>query len=205
MLIDTDVLIAAYQNYYAPDLCQGFWDFISHHFDVGQLFIIDRVRGEIKSPNELVKWVGQIPQHAHMSTSPEPVSDAYHRVMDWVVNNQQFTYAAKDKFARDADPWLIACAIVHNVDVVTNEVFDPNIKRAVKIPNVCDNFGVGYGDTYVMLRKLGAQFTWERPSLPCMRGTPAAGQRGAGPRIPGGRRSVARDGDRDGVVCEVSP
>ena len=163
MLLDTDVLIAAYRNYYAPDLCQGFWDFVSHHFAGGQLVMIDRVRREIQSPNKLVKWVDEIPQHAHVATSASPVSDAYRRVMNWVVSSQQFTDAAKYKFARDADPWLIAYAMVHNVDVITNEVYDPNVRRAVKIPNVCRNFGVSYGDTYGMLRSLGAKFTWKRP------------------------------------------
>ena len=120
MLLDTDVIIAAYRNYYAPDLCQGFWDFIAHQFTAGQLLLIDRVRGEIQAPCKLVKWVDQIPQHAHVPTLSSPVSDAYRKVMNWVVNNQKFTSAAKYKFARDADPWLIAYAMVHNVDVITN-------------------------------------------------------------------------------------
>lgn len=160
-LLDADVLIAAHRNYYAPDLCPGFWDCMAHHIAMGQLLIIDRVFREISHPSELVEWMGRIPQHAHVSTSASPIVEAYSDVMDWVQSNSQFTQAAKGAFAGKADGWLVAYAMVAGVSVVTNEVFGPSVRREVKLPNVCRQFGVGYQDTYAMLRNLGAQFEWE--------------------------------------------
>lgn len=43
-LLDADVLIAAHRNYYAPDLCPGFWDCVTYHLMAGRLLVIDRVR-----------------------------------------------------------------------------------------------------------------------------------------------------------------
>ena len=82
--------------------------------------------------------------------------------MDWVQDSSQFTQAAKDAFAGKADGWLVAYAMGGNTHVVvTNEVYDPNIRREVKLPNICKQFEVDYQDTYEMLRILGARFEWE--------------------------------------------
>ena len=83
--------------------------------------------------------------------------------MEWAVRSRQFTDAAKNEFARIADPWLEAYAMANDVDVVTNEVFDPSVKKRIKIPNACRHFGVECQDTYAMLRALDAQFDWSRP------------------------------------------
>ena len=163
MLLDANVLIAAHRDYYAPDLCLGFWDCAAHHLAAGRLLVIDRVRDEISSPPDLVTWMGQVPKNAHISTSAAPVAQAYTSVMNWVQNNPQFTPAAKNAFAGKADGWLVAYAMVNAAQVVTNEVFDPNIRRDVKIPNVCRHFQVDYRNSYGMLRRLGAQFAWEPP------------------------------------------
>ena len=163
LLLDTNVLIAAYRYYYAPELCPGFWECIAHHLTTGRVQIIDRVRDEILFPSGLVDWVGQAPQHAHVSTTTARVVDAYREVMEWAVMSRQFTDAAKDEFARIADPWLVAYAMANDVSVVTNEVFNPGVKKRVKIPNACRHFGVAYQDTYEMLRTLEAHFEWSSP------------------------------------------
>ena len=162
-LLDADVLIAAHRKYYAPDFCSGFWNCITHHLSSGRLLIIERVLSEITYPPELVAWVGRVSQCALVPTTESRVVHAYAIIMDWVQNNPQFTQAAKDDFARKADGWLVAYAMVNGVNIVTNEVFDPNIRRDVKIPNVCRHFGVDYQDTFEMLRDLRAHFDWSGP------------------------------------------
>ena len=163
LLLDANVLIAAHRGYYSPDFCPGFWECIADHLTTGRLLILGQVRDEILFPPALVTWVEQAPQHAHVSTTTARVVDAYRAVMEWAVRSRQFTDAAKNEFARIADPWLVAYAMANDVDVVTNEVFDPSVKKRIKIPNVCRQFGVEYQDTYAMLRALDAQFDWSRP------------------------------------------
>ncbi|MER3425446.1 MAG: DUF4411 domain-containing protein, partial [Nitrospiraceae bacterium] len=54
-----------------------------------------------------------------------------------------------------ADGWLVADAKVNSCVVVTQEVFDPVIKRKVPIPNMCQALSVPYIDTFDMMRRLG--------------------------------------------------
>ena len=49
----------------------------------------------------------------------------------------------------------------HELTIVTQEVSAPESKKEVKIPDVCDAFEVPCIDTFEMLEKLGAQFTWK--------------------------------------------
>ena len=160
-LLDADVLIAAHRNYYAPDLCPGFWDCLSHFLFSGRLLIIDRVYVEIDHPQELVSWVRHVSAGSPVNTSASDVVQAFTDIMNWVQHNSQFTPVAKGAFATKADGWLVAYSVVNGTCVVTNERFDPEVRKDVKLPNVCRQFGVDYQDTYAMLRDIGAQFNWE--------------------------------------------
>lgn len=51
-----------------------------------------------------------------------------------------------------ADPWIIAHAIDKGGAVVTHEQRNPKASSKVKIPNVCEHFGVRCIDVYQMLR-----------------------------------------------------
>ena len=99
-VLDADILIAAYRNYYAPDLCPGFWEWLEHHIRTGRVIVIDRVKADILNPAELVQWVDQALGGAVVSTRSQPVADAYRRMGDWVRDNPQFLPAALDEFGR---------------------------------------------------------------------------------------------------------
>jgi hypothetical protein len=43
--------------------------------------------------------------------------------------------------------------------VVTQEVLDPGARSRVKIPNVCQAFGIPFIDTFEMLRRLRVRFS----------------------------------------------
>ncbi|HCO22927.1 MAG: hypothetical protein CME31_22885 [Gimesia sp.] len=78
-------------------------------------------------------------------------------MVQWVDSSTQFTQAAKAKFSSNADGWLVAYAKAHDYVVVTREVYVADIKREVKIPNVCEEFDVEYIDTFDLLEELGVQ------------------------------------------------
>jgi len=42
--------------------------------------------------------------------------------------------------------------------VVTNEQPAPDAKREIKLPDVCNQFSVGYADTFSMLHQVGMQY-----------------------------------------------
>lgn len=163
LLLDSDVLIAAYRVHYAPEFCPGFWECLAYHLSVGRLLIIDPVRDEIDSPPGLARWVEHLPQHSFASVD-QSISSAYGQISDWVRRNPRFDQAALDKFARGADGWLVAYAMVHDAVVVTNEISAPGSKSVVKIPDICERFGVRKPpDTQGLLRELGVRLDWRRP------------------------------------------
>ena len=157
---DTNVLVAAYHHYYAPDLCPGFWDCLSHYIAVDRLLIIDRVYAEILSPAALVDWVARATGDRFAITGTQSVADAYRRLIDWVQDNPQFTDAARVEFAGSADGWLAAFAMTNDAIVVTNEVSAPQAQRRVPLPDLCHQFQIPCINTFEMLRELGAQFAW---------------------------------------------
>ncbi len=159
-LLDTNVFVEAHRRYYALDLCPGFWECLEHYCREPRLLSIDRVRSEIDEGDALDEWVKQAPDHLFVSTADQAVAQRYRDVMAWVQGNNQFRPEAKAEFARGADGWLIAYAGVHDHAVVTHEVFDPNVRRKVPIPNVCRQFHVLYVDTFSMLRSLEVRFGW---------------------------------------------
>ena len=161
-VLDANVFMTAHHDYYAPDLCPGFWKCLEHYSQEGRLLSIDRVRSEILSPDKLVEWVKQAPSKLFRSSAQREVVDAFSEMQMWVQGNEQFLPPAKDEFAQVADGWLAAYAKVHRATVVTQEVFDPNVRKRVPLPNVCKQFNVNYRDTFETLRDLGVRFAWSR-------------------------------------------
>ena len=162
-VLDANVFMTAHHHYYAPDLCPGFWKCLEHYSQEERLLSIDRVRGEILGPDKLVEWVKQAPSKLFRSTAQQEVVAAFSEMQTWVQGNDQFRDTAKDEFARVADGWLAAYAKVNRVIVVTQEVFDPNVRKRVPLPNVCKQFDVNYRNTFEMLRDLGVRLAWSHP------------------------------------------
>ena len=163
-LVDADVLITAKNLYYAFDICPGFWNCLLHHHREGRVFSVDRVRNELlagRSTEDLVQWVrNEVPKGFFLPAETADVAQVYTEIMMWVQRHPAYFAHAKAKFATGADGWLVAYAQVHGATVVTNEQPAPAAKKDVKLPDVCDEFGVPRENTFDMLRALRAKFDW---------------------------------------------
>ena len=157
-VLDANIFIAAWRDHYPIDLHPGFWECLQRFWQEKRLLSIDRVRDEINSPNELVTWLKRHWHGAFSSTRNSEIARVFSEMQTWVQSNALFLPAAKYEFAEAADGWLAAYAKTHNAIVVTNEVFDPNAKRRVPLPNLCRQFDVGNCNTIDMLRELGVTF-----------------------------------------------
>jgi hypothetical protein len=91
-------------------------------------------------------------------TDQEDVIRQFREMMEWVQGNDQFLNAAKAEFAAGVDGWLVAYSKVNVYTAVTHEVYAPDARKKVPIPNVCKEFDVRYVDTFKMLRDLGVRF-----------------------------------------------
>jgi hypothetical protein len=163
-VLDSDVFIAAKNSYYAFSICPGFWDSLIHHHGAGDVRSIDRVRSELlagRKTEDLVQWVKeQLPPAFFLDTDEEAVTDAYGQVMLWVQRSAQYFDQAKAKFATEADGWLVAYAMIHEVTVVTNEQPRPQSRNRILLPDVCAQFNVFYKDTFAMLNELAVCYEW---------------------------------------------
>lgn len=157
-VLDANVFIQAARRYYAFDLVPSFWQALTEHAENGRVQSIDRVKAEIDRGQDALKdWANRDFHHWFISTKQADVIEAYSQIMVWAYNQSQFTNAAKAEFARadNADAWVVAYAKAKGYVVVTQEQFDPNIKRGIPIPNACQAFSVLPVDTFQMLRDLG--------------------------------------------------
>jgi len=158
-VLDANVFIEAYRHYYAFDLAPGFWESLVRFAVDGRVESIDRVKDELeKGKDELAEWASGDLCDAFVSTDDEDLAESYRAIMTWVVNQGQFSDAAKVDFAKGADGWLVAYARTHGRVVVTHEALSLDIKKKVPIPNVCRAFHVSYVNTFTMMRQLGMRW-----------------------------------------------
>lgn len=163
-IVDADVFISAKNQYYAFDICPGFWESLIQHHNAGNVYSVDRVRNELlagRKTEDLVQWVrNDLPSDFFLNVDDDDVTAAYTEIMIWVQRHPQYFDYAKAKFAAGADGWLVAYAMVHDAIVVTNEQSAPQSRREIKIPDVCVQFNVTYKDTFLMLKDLAIRFEW---------------------------------------------
>lgn len=158
-VLDASVFIQAARRYYAFDLAPKFWNSLIENAANGRICSIDRVLGELKrGKDDLTRWATDRFDHAFVSTDQADVIQNFGDVMIWVNGHSQFRNEAKADFARGADGWLVAYAMTTNCVVVTEERLNPDIRRRVPIPNVCNEFDVLSLNTFELLRKLGVRF-----------------------------------------------
>jgi hypothetical protein len=164
--LDANIFIEAKRRYYAFDLCPGFWEALVWHQARGRVGSVDRVKDELEEgSDELTTWVKNVvPASCFASTDEPGVLKCFGQMVSWVQAQAQFHPEAKAEFADGTDGWLIAHAKANGLVVVTHEVLALDARRRVPIPNVCRAFGVGYVDTFEMLKDLGTKFTWAPPT-----------------------------------------
>ena len=154
-VLDANVFIEAARRYYAFDIVPQFWVSLVDLAMAGSVVSIDRVQTELqRGKDTLAQWATTDFATGFASTNDPDVKREYANMIEWVMGQNQFKDAAKAKFARDADGWLVAYARANNYVVVTHEELAPDVRNKVPIPNVCHAFDVQYIDTFAMLRAL---------------------------------------------------
>lgn len=158
-LLDTNIFIEAKRRYYGMDICPGFWDWLDNARGNNTIASIVPVCNELRAGHdELATWAdGRATTGWFLPIEDRATQECFTQIVRH-VNGLPYTQAAKDEFFRVADPWLIAKAQTVNATVVTHEVFDPNIRRRILIPNICQDLGVNVLDTFDLLRAHTAAF-----------------------------------------------
>ncbi|MDI9261328.1 DUF4411 family protein [Alicyclobacillus sendaiensis] len=153
-VIDSSVLIEAHRRYYAHDLLPGFWDVLANE---SRVCSIDRVFRELENHKDwLAEWAKQH-KTWFLSTDNQRTIDQYVKIVNWVNSVPRFNLKSKKDFFDGADSWLCAYASAFHLTVVTQEISE-SFSPKVKIPDVCDQFGIPCINTFEMLRALNIVF-----------------------------------------------
>ncbi len=137
-VFDNSPLSTLFKNYYRrrfPSLWQCFDELVVN----GDIISTREVLHEIEdsSIESMREWAAR---NGELFTTPNAEEGAFVARIYAVTHFQQNIELQKMlKGGRNADPFIIAKAAVTDCTVVTMEQLRPN---AVKIPNICDHFGI---------------------------------------------------------------
>lgn len=158
-LLDANTLIEAKNRYYGMTICPAYWDWLRIQHGAAQLASIVPIKDELTRGNdELADWAKN---NAGMFLAVDDAltQAAFGHVAQLVAGQAaNMRPGALDEFLRVADPWLIAKAMTTGATVVTHEVLNLAAKRKFIIPNLCQQLGVKYINTFELLHDLDARF-----------------------------------------------
>lgn len=157
-LMDSNSFITPANSYYDPEILPSFWCTLLDSFENHKIATIDMVEEEVtRGSGFLTDWFKNNVSGRFVLNSMEDVEvlKQYRVVLKTVRQNTQYAPEQKNRFFSGADPWLIATAKVYDYVVVTLEVLVGNNSKKVKIPNICEQFGVKYVDLREMMKSLG--------------------------------------------------
>lgn len=156
-LLDANTYIQAKNQYYGMDICPAYWDWLDQQFELGELASIEMVGMELKAGNdELAQWAKDRPHHFIINDDAS-TQQVFTNIVQALMAGD-YNAGSRDNFMAKADPWIIAKAKTLGATVVSHESrLEPTTKK-VKVPNVCDAFGVSCINTFELLRTLSARF-----------------------------------------------
>lgn len=158
-LLDANTFIQAKNTYYHMDVCPGYWRWIEIQAQAGEVCSIDSIRDELLNGNDVLKEWAKERKEVFLSVSDDATQQAFAEIAAHAAEIAKLMKpGVLNEFLAGADPWLIAKAKSSNAIVVTHEIGNPQIKRKILIPNVCDHFKVPYLNTFDLLLKLEAEF-----------------------------------------------
>ena len=155
-LLDADVFIRAKNLHYGFDFCPAFWEWLIQQNRSGQVYSIDRIRGElVAGADDLADWAQD--RGGGFFLSPDAsLFPALASVANWSTG-QSYDQAAVSTFLQVADYYLVAQAYAGQHTVVTHEVPSASTRR-IKIPDACIGLGIKCLAPYEMLRNERARF-----------------------------------------------
>lgn len=156
--LDSDVMIQAHRFHYAFDIAPGFWDGLERAIERNVLCSPQQVYDEILDggeTDELERWARRMKELGFFCDPSENVQTLFGRVSQYVVDNWDPHHSSP--FLSGADPWLIAHALDAGTKICAHEVAAGPTSHKVKIPDVCQYFGVECIQVFELLRDLKLQ------------------------------------------------
>jgi predicted nucleic acid-binding protein len=133
-MVDTCSFTELRRTYPRPHL-DAVWRLVERVADDGRLLSVEEVFNELQAQDdEVAQWA-----MARRSLFLPLTEDIQQKAREILISHRTLVNIRRKKSG--ADPFLIAAAIVHNAIVVTQEKKSGG-PPAVKIPDVCEAYGV---------------------------------------------------------------
>ncbi len=159
-LLDANIFVTPYQNYYPFDFAPGFWKQLSPKLELEKIAVLDVVKEEIlKGDDELSDWLKGIQNLNILHRSDANIMREYSNVLTYLQESPLYNDKALRAWSQSsvADPWLIAAAKAYGYTIVTLESSAGKITTASgkpKIPNVGGDLGVRCENLFSFMRKM---------------------------------------------------
>ena len=166
-LIDSNIFITPYQNYYKFSIAPSYWEQLSEMSLNGKVLSLDSVRDELcvekkeEKKDTLQKWVEGSFKGDFKQKNTEKVVKQYARIINYIRESDLYSDQALQTWSniKVADPWIVAVAKVYDYTVVTFEKYNNSLSskqpaKNPKIPNICEEFNVRYTGLFEMMEKL---------------------------------------------------
>ncbi len=164
-LLDANSYIEAKNRYYQMSFCPAYWDWLDQQYTLGTLASISSVYDEVaRKGDDLSTWVQARP-HQFLAVSAPAIQSKMTEVAQHVADLPNKDSANVANFLSGADPWLIAVAALHDETIVTHEALTGANSKKIKIPNICNHFGVRYINTFELLNELSARFMLDNTTV----------------------------------------
>lgn len=144
-VLDTDVFIRAWRDYYPFDYFPGWWEWLGILLARGQARIPEDVYRELIYPDDLTIWLDQVRARTpdcvirRLEIPPGVQKDVSQMVCD------KYDGVFAQRFLQKADYWVICSALSAGAVVVSLERRNTpsqsggsKWRAEVKVPNVCD-------------------------------------------------------------------
>lgn len=164
-LIDSNILITAHRISHPIDIHPSFWRDLIQVFEREDVNSIVKVKKELEYyEDDLKMWVQENIGSSFWKRTDLAISQ-YALIQNW-ASDQHYNSNAIADFAEgtNADPFLIAYCLFLKQEkdiestIVTLEVSAPDSKRNIKIPDVCNAFGVRHINNNEFFREINVVF-----------------------------------------------
>lgn len=170
-LLDTNIFLQSYREYYCMDICPGFWDFLKQGNP--NVKSIQQVYEELepnKDNNDLMEAIKHMKEQKFF-ISEDGITEASFKKVSEVIENYKKELNKKfpsdnakanlqtliDKFTNSADYFLLSRAYQDNYIIVTKEKqIEDNNK--IKIPNIAKRLDIKCSTLEEMLRYMKIKF-----------------------------------------------
>lgn len=170
-LLDTNIFLQSYREYYCMDICPGFWDFLKQGNN--NVKSIQQVCEELKANednNDLMETIEHM-KGQKFFISEYDITEASFKKVSEVIENYKEKLNVKfpgdrakaklqtsiDKFIDSADYFLLSLAYQDNYIIVTKEKYT-NSNNEIKIPNIAERLDIKCSTLEEMLRDIKIKF-----------------------------------------------